>query len=107
MNQQQLVEAIRAEFENRLALKPGWGKNEVMHQFDLSVSSVLLQGFAERRVTPPSEDSQRRLDVASRAMQALITLDKFTVGMGEPSKYAQVADQALTYADNLMRRWND
>jgi hypothetical protein len=100
MDSSKVIPAIRDEFENRLSLKASWGRNEVMHQFELAVATVLLQDFVDNRL--PVQIPQR-LQIAALAMQSVISNNDFTVGMGEPSRYEQAARHAKMYADTLLR----
>lgn len=36
---------LRAEFEQRVSKKTGWGKNELLHEFDEASVAVLLEGM--------------------------------------------------------------
>jgi hypothetical protein len=42
-----LVELIREEFEKRISRKTGWGKNEIMHEFEQAVSAAVLRYMDE------------------------------------------------------------
>lgn len=38
-----LVELIREKFKQRLLAKTGWGRNDIMEQFELAVNEALLE----------------------------------------------------------------
>lgn len=38
-----LMELIRAKFKARLEAKTGWGRNDVMAEYDLAVNEALLE----------------------------------------------------------------
>jgi len=37
-----LIKAIREEFQKRLQARTGWGRNDVMHEFDQACMDVIL-----------------------------------------------------------------
>ena len=39
----ELIQAIREEFDKLIALKNGWGKNEVMKEYDKAVALAVLR----------------------------------------------------------------
>jgi hypothetical protein len=41
---------------------------------------------------------------AAKAMVALISKGEYRIGMGEPSKYDQIAEQAKLYAEAMVRK---
>jgi hypothetical protein len=38
-----LIELIREKFKARLAAKTGWGRNDIMEQFELALNEALLE----------------------------------------------------------------
>lgn len=44
----EFVEKIRAQFEENISAKPGWGKNEVLKQLDLAIAKVALEALKDQ-----------------------------------------------------------
>jgi hypothetical protein len=45
MTVDELVMEIRKQFEKNISTKTGWGKNEVLRQFDMAVATVALKAL--------------------------------------------------------------
>ena len=50
MKKNDIVALIREEFAKRLQAKTGWGRNDVMKEYDQAVSTVIMRIAAENNL---------------------------------------------------------
>lgn len=60
MEVDELVKKIRSEFESAISQKTGWGKNEIMIQFDAAITKVSLEALREHITSQPTECREKR-----------------------------------------------
>lgn len=59
-----LLNLIRDKYESRISIKTGWGKNELMAEYDKAVSEALMEMLDEPQ--KPITDHPQKLDFINR-----------------------------------------
>lgn len=55
-----ILTSLRDEFQKNLSRKTGWGRNEVMSEFDSAVIRVLMAVASEKGLQRATEDSGKK-----------------------------------------------